>query len=392
MKDRKGFKVLAAALAMLFISGAVAGAQGVEISGYLNSGVAVHATDKDGTDPKFLVAGVDSEQPFGKLRLHIDYTNSTQNAGVNFLFMVQGQESLMPALRVSIGSAWVKPFDMLTLKFGILDDWFWQTSDFIYCTDWDEGFGVLMRLNPIAGLDFGFGAYTDTSRISNFNNTSYPKSMQDIKYTFSFSYTMQNAFKIMAHAGINTNDYNFALKQDVPRVTNQALVEFRLLSVKNLNTSVIAKVSGLEKDFIDRGAINFYESINYRAGNVHFGLNAAQYIYMSRDFPSFHFNPFIRYMGDKLIPRIDFNYFYAGFRTNDYHYHRRAFTTLETLEPLSPTLGDVKDYDVYCVRPVLRLMLDPRISFDIGDAVYFEKKDGKRSISNVFYLDVIIRF
>jgi hypothetical protein len=97
-------------------------------------------------------------------------------------------------------------------------------------------------------------------------------------------------------------------------------------------------------------------------------------------------------MGDKFIPRIDFNYFYAGFRTNDYHYHRRAFTTLESVEPLSPALGDVKNYDVYCVRPVLRVMLDPRISLDIGDAVYFEKKNNERSISNVFYLDVIVRF
>ena len=388
MKTRNGIQALAAVWTMLFISGTVAGAQGVEISGYLNSGIGVYATDKENVDPKFLVAGVDAEQPLGKLRLHLDYTNSVKNAGVNFLLMVQGQESLMPALRVSIASAWVKPFDMLTLKFGILDDYIWQTSDFIFCNDWDEGFGVLMRLNPIAGLDFGFGAYTDTSRISN----SYPKSMKDIKYTASFSYTLPKVFKVMAHVGVNSNDYNFALAQDVPRVTNQALVEFCLLAVKNLNTSVIAKASGLEEDFLDRGAINFYESFRYDLSNWRFGLNAAQYIYMSRDFPSLHFNPYIRYSWNRLIPRIDLHYFYASFRTNDYHYHRRAFTTLETLEPLSPTLGSTKDYDVLCVRPSLRLMLDPRISFDIGDAVYFEKKNGERTLSNVFYLDVIIRF
>jgi len=379
--------------------------QELKFDGYVNSGFGLWMGNKEsGYDdpPRVMAFGVDSERNVGRFRLNGAYTNEAKTAGVNFRFQVQGKgvnnSAVAPALTVGYG--WVKFLDMITVKAGIVDDGTWQTADVIYNDDQSEGVGLLVRVTPVTGLDFGAGGFTATPESSGDNNyikalNAVPTKMEDAKYTLNAAYTMDKVFRLMA-------SFRTANKTggDAKYNRSQILAEFRLLAVDGLTAIVVGQMDNLDKDYMNKD-INFYETFGYKLGSLGVGLNAAEYI---RNLPSggtgdkelsVWINPWVSYaLGENgaVVPRLDVVYFMSGRVkrgtadgltnvSNDYS--RRGF------EP-----NYAKEAYVINARPSVKINVDSKTSFEIGDSFYYSKagKGKDPAMTNVVYTDVVVKF
>jgi len=415
----------------------------------MNSGLGLWASnyktpDGAGIAPKLMTYGVDSERNVGRFRLNGDYVNADKTAGVSLRFQVQGDGDLSslndgdsydsantPVLAYAY--AWGSFFkNVLNIKAGLVDDTFWQTTDVIFLDDQNEGPGALFRLTPVKGLDFGVGAYTGSFGHSDNNNflpDIRPFAWDKAKYTFYGSYMMDNVFRFMAsYRTYNEvdNSYYSALQR------SQILAELRILAVPKLTAVIVGQVVGIQAEganfngtpkadpnnnWDNSGQIAFYETLGYKVGAFGFGINAAQYsrngLANDKNAPTdlaLRFNPWINYAlkDGKIVPRLDLVYFMGGLPTKtgnsgprldpDYNtldggnyytaYQRRAFTAMY-------------DNSTYVInaRPSVKFFMDPKTSFEIGDAVYYYQAAKSSAgvkpdpvLNNAFYIDMVVSF
>jgi hypothetical protein len=369
--------------------------QELKFDGYINSGIGIWAsTDKNDDDSMLMAYGVDSERYIGRFRLNGTYTNADKTAGANFRLQVQGRgwpdkaSASTPSL--AFGYGWVKLLDMITIKAGLVEDSTWKTADYIYNDSQSEGAGVLVKVTPIAGLDIGTGGYVATYNSSsndNFLDLNLPTQivLKDAKYTLNASYTMDKVFRLM----VSGRTYN-KTGGDAKYNRSHALAELRFLMVDGLTAIVVGEMDNLDKDNANKD-INFYETFGYQFGAVGLGLNAAQYVRKlsennkgKDDDLSIWINPWISFSINegKIVPRLDVVYFIGG-NQDGQNYHRRGF---------------VANYDnnryVINGRPSVKINVDSRTSFEIGDSLYYTKqaKDKDAVVYNVFYADVVIKF
>jgi len=438
-------RIFCVLLAALFAA-AFSFGQELKFDGYVNSGLGVMTTDAkdangDKIDPVLMTYGVDAERNIGRFRLNGAYTNADKNAGVNFRFQVQGRGSFSTtststtsssgahthaengdgggttssngahthsdtdttrypanAPSLAFGYGWVKPVEMLTVKAGLVDDSTWRTADYIYQDSLSEGAGVLVKVNPVTGLDLGAGGYVATYNSGSNNNflgvnLDTGIAWNKVKYTVNATYTMDKVFRFMV-SGRTWHETGGDAKFEYSGL----LSEFRLLAVENLTAIVVFQMKNLERDEDqNRNPIpkdmNFYETFGYKFGNLGIGLNAAQYIRKLPDeMPAtakndlcLWFNPWISYSlaEGKIVPRVDAVYFMGGNQDGD-NYHRRAFAANYN-----------KDASVINARPSVKFNIDSRASLEIGDSFYYSKSgvpDADAVIKNVFYTDVVVRF
>jgi hypothetical protein len=411
------------------ISGAVF-AQDLKFDGYLNSGVGVVANDREGDDPYLKAFGVDSESNGWRFRLNGSYTNETKNAGARF--RLQSQRNIADSGYFSIPYAygWVGFFEnKMTLTGGLVMDSTWETADWWWIDDLGEGLGLLLKAEPIKGLNLGFGAYTISQQSGGNNNrlrwyanpansgtpnlgNIRPK-LWDAKYNFNASYTMPDVFRLNASfrlknkAGGNGNanfleggDYVYNGREE----SSFAIGEFRFLGVKGLTAVVVGMFDKLE-DFSDNGDITFTETFAYKlTDEFTLGLNAAQFLYNRGDTdmnPGLIFNLWGSYAIDKVVPRLDLAYFMGGqskMAASDRQWERRGFVNV-------PRATDKEeDLSVFSARPSVRINLDGRTFLEIGDMINYDfgNYDGayqdsgdaaKKSLfTNVFYVDLKFSF
>lgn len=395
-------------------------AQEFKFSGYMNYGLGVESsTEKDANGDKPLTrirtAGVDSEQIGGRFRLNGSYTNEPKTAGADLRLQLQGNGPVLNPDNTANGGAnrnntynlglayaygWIKPFDMLLIKAGIVDDATFVTAGSILRDDagGGAGAGLFVKLTPIEGLDIGAGAYPRSSDGSNNNNRIESVGgwgdWYQVKYTFGLAYTMPKVFKF--NASFRTANRAGVASREPAR----GIGEFRLLAVENLTAIVEVEVDRIfntrdKSDmFKDEGKINIFETFAYKINDLSIGVNAAQYT--SKDDTlediGLRFNPWISYsLADgKIVPRLDGVFFLGGDRWRD----GGDFEKYDRRMDVAPTYNK-KDY-VISARPSVKINIDNRTSFEIGDAFYYRKPGGTPGedsfINNVFYVDLVVRF
>ncbi|MDR2702711.1 MAG: hypothetical protein LBB72_09795 [Spirochaetaceae bacterium] len=397
-------------------------AQELKFDGYVNSGFGLWTSDEKGKDdPMVMAYGVDSERYIGRFRLNGAYTNEDKTAGINFRLQVQGRgfapsstlttstytksgsdpsESHNHTVSVTtgypvntpslaFGYGWVKLLDMITIKAGLVDDSTWRTADYIYNDSQSEGAGLLVRITPVTGLDIGAGGYVATYNSGSNNNflgVSLPSQikMEDAKYTINAAYTMDKVFRFMV-SGRTFNKTGGDSKYN----RSHALAELRILAVDGLTAIVVGEMDNLHDDKANKD-MNFYETFGYKMGDLGLGLNAAQYI---RNLPegskakndlSVWINPWVSYALSEgvVVPRLDVVYFMGG-NQDGQNYHRRGF---------APNYDS--EISVINARPSIKINVDSRASFEIGDSFYYYQpgKDIDAVMTNVVYADLVVRF
>jgi len=416
-------KKIAIAVMTVFLAGTIY-AQELKFDGYLNSGLGVAVDDNEDNDAYFKVFGVDSESNGYRFRLNGSYTNEAKNAGARFRLQGQRRIDRSGYLSMPYAYGWVGFFDSkITLTGGIVDDGTWTTADWWWNDDQGEGLGLLLKAEPVKGLNLGFGVYTISQQSGGGNNIlsidngiSLPNfanavmKPEDAKYTFNAAYTMPDAFRFGVsfrtknRAGWRETtppaDYPYTGREEA----SQLVGEFRLLAVKGLTAVAIGIFDTLE-DFNDAGNITLSETFGYKLENLNLGLNAVQFLYNrgSTDIdPGLLFNLWGSYAFGSIVPRLDLAYFIGGqskTALSDKQWDRRGFTPTKNG---SPDADD--DLSVFSVRPSVKFNLDSRIFLEIGDMINFDSGnyDGayadsgdakKRSLlTNVFYVDLKFSF
>jgi hypothetical protein len=395
-------KLVVAAVLISLLAGAIY-AQELRFDGYLNAGIGLLSAENAAGDYEHRVrmVGVDSEQNGFRFRLNGSYTNEAKNAGVRFRFQSQARFDTVNTGYLSLPYVygWVSFFDnKLSFTGGIVDDSTFQTGDWWINDDVGEGLGLLVKLTPIEGLNFGAGAYILSQQSGSSNNilqvnfgagNTLPNfgnvdlRLYQIKYTLGVSYVMKDtfrfgvAFRTKNQAGWDNAD-TYAGRQE----SSQLFAEFRLLAVKDLTAVVAASFDVLE-DFADAGNIVISETFGYKLNNFNVGLNAVQFIYnrpASVD-PGFLFNLWGSYTIDKVVPRVDVVFAVNGIGTPN-TWHRKAFTL--------NTTHSGNDRILLSFRPSVRINLDNRTHFEIGDMLNIDLTGSSAintGITNAFYLD-----
>ncbi|MDR3145011.1 MAG: hypothetical protein LBU21_01925 [Treponema sp.] len=433
MKDafaERGMRIFRTAaigcLALAMTGGLFAqGAQGLKFDGYVNSGLGIVFTDKkvadgDGTktaDPQVYAFGVNSEQPGYRVRLNGSYTNSDGNAGAKFRFQAQSKFEL-GAFSLPYAYGWVSFLDnIFTVNGGLVDNGTWESGGGLLNEDMGEGLGALLKISPVDGLDLGAGAYVISQQGGGDNNilkvpqgSAVDNPVKDfskinigldrLKYTFNAAYTAPDilkltlSFRTKNQAGNETSlyigeDEVFNGREESSRM----IFGVKLLAVKDLTAVVEADVDKLE-DFSNKGVFNIYETLGYKAGNLGFGLNAAEFISRveNSDF-GLHVNPWISYAVGPIVPRLDLNYFMADSKNAvGAKYHRKVFS-------YSSNGADTKDLSVFAIRPSVTFNIDSRTFVEIGDLIAIENGpdgafadagDPKKAsqLTNVVYIDL----
>ena len=436
-------RITGLAFIMLFVS-SVMFAQNLTLSGYFNSGMGLVITGDE--DPFLKAFGVDSDSNGYRFRLNGSYQNETRNAGARF--RLQSQRTLNASTNVSIGGSGTTqeeedhthdftfagtgnvnlggmyfsiPFaygfvnffeNKLSFSAGIVDDSSWQTADWWFNDDVGEGLGVLMKLNPIDGLNIGFGAYTAAQLGGGANNVlarninSRPY-LYDSKYTIGISYTRKNAFYIggtfrtenTAGGGTtvkNTDSTGRNIGATIDDNKNSSMIagDLRIFSVPNL-TAVVAVAADNLQDFSNSGLTFISETFAYKINDeFNLGLNAVQFLYQDDRDMSLLFNVWGSYALGIIVPRLDLVYFLNGTSHNattaeataNPNYHRRGYA------PLS----NAAEHSVFSIRPSVRINLDNRTHFEIGNVTHIDMaknnisnwNDSDSRLTNVFYLDI----
>jgi len=407
--------------ALLLIMSAVVFAQELKFDGYLNSGLGIVADDHKDHDPQFKAFGVDSESNGYRFRLNGTFQNEAKNAGIRF--RLQGQRDISKGyLSMPYLYGWLGFFDnKLTLTGGVIDDGTWTSADWWVGDDAGEGLGLLIKAEPIKGLNLGFGTYVISQQSGGSNNIltsggNLP-SFADIKiepyavkYTVNAAYTMPDMFRLGVIFRPN-NKAGWATNSNTNGGREESMLfqaELRLLMVKNLTAVIVGKFDKLEK-FDTAGTMIFSETFGYKMDDLNIGLNMVQFGYSetTEKNPGLLFNPWVSYAFDKIVPRLDLVYFWGGrsligyddaTKGADLQWHRKGFSNVKKAN------GADDDYSVFSIRPSVKINLDSRIFLEIGDMINidFAAKDGsysdsgnadKKSLfSNVFYLDVKFSF
>jgi len=429
-------KITGVALLMILTSTAIF-AQNLTFGGYLNSGLGlVTAGDED---PFIKTFGVDSDSNGYRFRLNASYQNEAKNAGFRFRLQSQRTLAFTSAGTAAAGSTvgtndhthsvsvsgnnmyFSAPYiygfanffeNKLGFTAGIVDDSSWQTADFWFNDDAGEGLGILMKLNLIEGLNLGLGAYTVTQLgggannvlARNINSRVY---LEDTKFTISGSYTLKDAFYIggtfrtenTAGGGTTTIDTESAGRNiggtiDDNKSSSLVVGDLRILAVKGL-TAVIAVAADNLQDFDNSGLMFISETFGYKiSDDFSLGVNAVQFLYQDDRDMSMFFNLWGSYAFNSVVPRIDAVYFINGTSHNattaqasvNPNYHRRGYA------PLS----NAAEHSVLSVRPSVRINLDGRTHFEIGNVTHIDMakeniknwNDSDSRLTNVFYLDI----
>jgi hypothetical protein len=435
------FAIAVLCAVMFAARGGAVFAQELKFDGYLNSGMGVVINDREGEDVYVKVFGVDSESNGYRFRLNGSYTNEAKNIGAKFRLQGQRRIDQSGYLSMPYLYGWVGFFEnKLTLTGGLVDDGTWTSADWWWNDDTGEGLGLLLKAEPIKGLNLGIGAYTISQQGSGGNNwLQYtPRNSEngnagtnrlpnfaeiilkaeDVKYTFNAAYTMPDTFRLGAvfrtknKAGWTVdrwmiNDvYGYSGREE--SMFLQA--EFRLLAVKNFTAIVVGTFDKLER-FEKTGNMMFSETFGYKFDNLNVGLNAVQFLYNRTDQydnavaynPGLLFNPWVSYTIDKIIPRIDLVYFMGGrskfgSSSPENQWERRGFANVAKAKDAED------DYSVFSARPSVKINLDSRTFLEVGDIINYDMaaKDGaykdsgdtnKKSLfTNAFYVDVKFSF
>jgi hypothetical protein len=421
-------------------------AQELKFDGYLNSGMGVVFNDKEGDDAYVKAFGVDSESNGYRFRLNGSYTNEAKDVGAKFRLQGQRKMDLAGYLSMPYLYGWVGFVEnMITLTGGLVDDGTWTSADWWWNDDTGEGLGLLLKAEPVKGLNLGVGAYTisqqgsggnnwlqftpisydkeadewksDDNRLPNFGDIT-PKA-EDVKYTLNVAYTMPDTFRLSAifrtknKAGwtgtryLDADKYTYGGREESMFLQT----ELRVLAVKNLTAIVVGIFNKLEK-FDKRGNMMFSETFGYKFDNLNVGLNAVQFLYNRGDVdtdPALLFNPWVSYTIDKIVPRLDLAYFMGGRSkmTSENQWERRGFAPQggNVDGAGNPGVkGENDDLSVLSVRPSVKINLDNRTFLEIGDMINYDfanydgayKDSGdanKKSLfTNVFYVDVKFSF
>jgi len=421
---------------LIFAAFTFVSAQELKFDGYLNSGVGIAANDREGEDAYFKAFGVDSESNGFRFRLNGSYQNEARNAGVKFRLQGQRNISLSGYLSMPYLYGWLGFLDnKLTLTGGLVDDSTWTSADWWWNDDAGEGLGLLLKAEPIQGLNLGLGAYTISqqsggsnnllqvvpigggdSRLPNFNELMLKP--EDVKYTLNAAYTIPDTFRFgavfrtknkagwTATRNVDADKYTYGGREESALLQ----AEFRLLSIKNFTAVVVGAFDKLE-NFNEKGNILFSETFGYKWDNLNFGLNMVQFLYnrvntandnkkIDMD-PGLLFNPWVSYTVDKFVPRLDMVYFSGGqskMAGSGQQWERRGFVNKEGRKDTDD------DYSVFSIRPSVKLNLDSRIFLEIGDMINIDSgnfdgayKDSgdvnKKSLfTNVFYIDAKFSF
>ena len=380
---------------MVMIGNGALFAQSVSLSGYFNSGIGVVFSDEDDVDPKLGAFGVDSEQLGYRFRLNGSVQNEERTAG--FRFRLQSQNALdrrsNEYLSLPFAYGFMNFFESkLGFSAGIVDDSTWQTADFWIADDVGEGLGVLLKsINLINGLNLGFGAYLISqegggrnNQFSKDLNSDHLLDISDAKYVISGSYTLANvfylggSFRLTNDAGDNILD-NKNQEEPIPlgrQETSQLIGDLRVLAVPNLTAVLAFSIDNLQ-DFDEEGIMTFSETFAYKFNDVlNIGLNAVQFLSNKNDTDmSMLFNIWGSFAFGSFVPRLDLTYFLGG-NINPTHYHHR--------KGYSPNYNI--DYTVLSVRPSVRINLDSRTHFEIGNVTHLSNND-KSSMLNLPYID-----
>ena len=395
-------------------------AQEFKLDGYLNGGLGVVADNNEDNDAYIKAFGVDSESNGYRFRFNGSYTNENKNAGARFRLQSQRRIDVAGYFSLAYAYGWAAFLEnnIITLTGGIIDDGTWTTADWWWNDDQGEGLGLLLKVSPIKGLDFGIGAYTISQQSSGGNNIlsvggklpNYRDVMlkpEDAKYTFNAAYTLDTfrlgaSFRMKNQAGWNPSagdppgDYPYTGREEC----SQLIAEFRFLGVKNLTAVVVGLFDTLE-EFKDAGNITLSETFGYKIDSLSLGLNAVQFLYNRGDTsvdPGLLFNLWGSYAINKVVPRLDLVYFMGGTSKTvlaDKQWERRGFAPTKKG---SPDADD--DLSVFSARPSIRINVDNRTFLEIGDMINFDSgnydgayKDSgdaqkKSRLTNVFYIDV----
>jgi hypothetical protein len=388
-----------------------------------------HEGNKKTADTKVYAFGVHSEQSGYRFRLNGSFTNQAGNAGARFRFQAQSKFDL-GAFSLPYAYGWVSFLNnIFTVNGGLVDSGAWESGGAILNEDLGEGLGALVKISPLDGLDLGLGAYVISQQGSGDNNkvivsgsSSSDFSKLDIgldrlKYTLNTAYAMPDVFKATLVFRTNNQAGNADSYQNVDREDEKfdgreesarMIVGARLLAVKDLTAIVEADIDKLE-DYGDNGVFNLYETVGYKLGNLGFGLNAAEYFRMAEKTDmGIHFNPWVSYSIDSIVPRLDLNYFLAGTAlvtgttyddsgsiTGDAlpqgKYHRKVFA-------YKNNGTDTDNFSVFAIRPSVTFNVDSKTFVEIGDLIaiangpegaFGDAGDPKKAsnLSNVFYID-----
>jgi len=449
--------VIAVLIAAMAAAAAAVGAgavyaQELKLDGYVNSGLGVVVDDNEDHDPYFKAFGVDSESNGYRFRLNGSYTSEAKNAGAKFRLQSQRRIDQSGYLSLPYLYGWVGFFEnKLTLTGGLVDDGTWTSADWWWNDDTGEGLGLLLKAEPVKGLNLGVGAYTISQQSGGGNNwlqvqdsEDYPKwdatanggsggyvkgtrtvshlpnfgeitlKPEDVKYTFNAAYTAPDAFRLGAifraknKAGwtatryLDNDDYAYGGREE--SMFLQA--ELRILADKNLTAVVVGTFDKLEK-FDERGNIIFSETFGYKLDDLGIGLNAVQFLYNRKvndeavDYnPGLLFNPWVSYTIDKVVPRLDLVYFMGGRSkmTSENQWERRGFANVAKAKDAED------DYSVFSARPSVKINVDNKTFLEIGDMINYDMavKDGaykdsgdadkKSLLTNVFYVDLKFSF
>jgi len=448
-------------MTLILVTSAVVFAQELKFDGYLNSGLGVVVDNKEGSDPYLKAFGVDGESNGYRFRLNGSYTNEAKNVGARL--RLQSQRNLTITTPVSVtGTAaagtndhthnvsasgnstntygyfslayaygWMSFLEnKITLAGGIVDDSTWQTADWWFNDDAGEGLGLLLKAEPVKGLNLGIGVYTISQQSGGNNNIltvggnlpnfgAVTPKLDQAKYTFNASYTMTDIFRFgatfrpknrAAWSGSSAGSIISTLDADYANSGNyepSALIgEFRLLAVKNLTAIIVGNVEYLDV-LSEKGNIFFSETFGYKFDNLNVGLNAVQFLYNRKDKsvdPNLLFNPWVSYAFDKIVPRLDLVYFIGGSSklssSSNPQWERRGFSAQGGTK-----LSDINDdLSVFSARPSVKINLDSRTFLEVGDMInydfgnfdgaYADAGDAKKNsrITNVFYVDVKFSF
>jgi hypothetical protein len=421
MTSKKIFGLTAALLLSVFAAGGL-WAQELKLDGYINSGLGFVANDNEDNEPYMKAFGVDSESNGWRLRLNGSYTNEAKNAGARFRLQSQRNISESGYFSIPYAYGWVGFLESkLTLTGGLIMDSTWETADWWWQDDLGEGLGLLIKAEPVKGLNLGLGAYTisqqsggNNNRLRWFGSSGTPNlaaitpNWWDVKYTMNASYTMPNAFRLNLSyrhknmAGGNNTDKDPDTGDHLYRGREESsffLGEFRFLGVKDLTAVLVGMLDNLQ-NFDDAGNITITETFGYKiSDDLSLGLNATQFLYNRGDTdmnPGLLFNLWGSYAFGNVIPRLDLAYFLGGqskLAASDRQWERKGFVNVAKAKDAD------EDYSVFSIRPSVRINLDGRTFIEIGDMInidssnldgaYKDSGDANKSslFSNVFYID-----
>lgn len=374
---------------MVVIGSRAVFAQNIGLSGYFNSGIGVVFTDSTET-PDLGAFGVDSEQLGYRFRLNGAVQNEAKTAG--FRFRLQSQNTTIERrsntyLSLPFAYGFMNFFkNKLGFYGGLVDDSTWQTNDYWIFDDAGEGLGLLIKsVNLIDGLNLGFGSYLISQEGSGRNNqlsrplnNDHLLDFSNVKYVFSGSYAMADVFYLGASFRManQAGDNDVANNNEGRNESSQLIGDLRILAVSELTAIFAFSIDNLQ-NFNENGIMTFSETFAYKFNDdLNIGLNAVQFISQKNNTDmSMLFNVYGSYAFGIIVPRLDLSYFLGGQIHESNYHHRRGY---------NPNYNT--DITVFSVRPSVKINLDSRTHFEIGNVTHLSN-NGKDSMLNLSYLD-----